>query len=69
MIEDNWKILKAEIAKIDTVGLLKTTNVVSKFTSFMLGVIFIYAGITEMIIFGSVIFPKNIQRLATRKIF
>jgi len=49
--EDYLKIAKQEISKIDTVGLLKTTNVVAKFANFMLGIMFIYAGLSEIMIF------------------
>ncbi|CAG5104373.1 Oidioi.mRNA.OKI2018_I69.chr1.g1221.t1.cds [Oikopleura dioica] len=52
IIEDYLKIVKGEIKKIDTVGVLKTINFVVKFASFLFGVMFIYAGFSEMIIFS-----------------
>ena len=51
VLEDYFKIVKQEISKIDTVGILKTTNVVAKFASFMLGIMFIYAGMSEIMVF------------------
>ena len=51
VLKDFFKILKQEISKIDTVGILKTTNVVAKFASFMLGIMFIYAGMSEIMVF------------------
>ena len=51
IFEDYFKIAKQEISKIETVGLLKTTNIVAKFASFMLGIMFIYAGMSEIMVF------------------
>ena len=51
IIEDYLKLFKQEIKKIDTVGVLKTINFVVKFASFLMGVMFVYAGLSEMIIF------------------
>ena len=51
ILKDYLKIAKQEISKIETVGFLKTTNVVAKFASFMLGIMFIYAGLSEIMIF------------------
>ena len=51
LLEDYFKIVKQEISKIDTVGILKTTNVFAKFASFMLGIMFIFAGMSEIMVF------------------